>query len=195
MKTLAKTQGRRMAAPLARALADLGVSADHLTWAGLVASALAGVLVAGGHFRLAALTLLAGALCDVLDGSVARATGKASPFGAFLDSTVDRVAELCFFAGALVWFIGTGAGVLYPLLCILAASGSFMVSYTRARAEGLGIECSVGLMERPERMVLLLLATLLGGVGLRVVLWVLTPLVWWTTGQRVRHVYGETHRP
>lgn len=194
MKTLAKTQGRRMAAPLARALANLGVSANHLTLAGLVTSALAGLLLADGRFRPAAITLLVGSLCDVLDGSVARATGKASPFGAFLDSTADRVAELFFFAGAMVWFAHTDAGVLYPLLCFAAASGSFLVSYTRARAEGLGIGCSVGLMERPERMILLLVATLIGGMGLRVALWILTPLVWWTSLQRVRHVYRETHR-
>jgi len=194
VKTLAKTQGRRLAAPLARALANLGVSADHLTWTGLVASTLAGFLVAGGHFRPAALALLLGSLCDVLDGSVARATGKTSPFGAFLDSTVDRVAEMAFFAGVMVRFAHTDAGILYPLLAFLAAAGSFMVSYTRARAEGLGISCSVGLMERPERMVLLLVATVVGQVGLRVALWVLTPLVVWTTVQRVMHVHAETRR-
>jgi CDP-diacylglycerol--glycerol-3-phosphate 3-phosphatidyltransferase len=192
MKAAAKENGRRLLAPLARLFANLGVSPDHLTWAGATASGLAGALVGAGWFRTAALLLLVGALCDVLDGSVARATGKTSVFGAFLDSTVDRIAELFFFAGVLVYFVRVDDSAIFPLLTLLAAGGSFLVSYTRARAEGLGISCAVGMMERPERLVLLLVATLVGPIGLRAAMAVLTPLVFWTSFQRMLHVYRET---
>ena len=192
MKSAIKTRGRAILSPIARVLAHLGVSPNHLTLLGLVASMGAGVLVACGQFRFAALALLFGALCDVLDGSVARASNRTSVFGAFLDSTVDRFAEMFFLAGLLVYFSHVEPSTLYALLVFLAAGGSFMVSYTRARAEGLGLTCEVGVMERPERVILLLLATLVGAPGIRVALWILTPLVMWTSVQRMHHVFKET---
>lgn len=192
MKSVVKAQGRRVLAPVAVFLANIGVSPDHLTLAGLLGSTLAGVLVADGRFLWAAAALLAGSLCDVLDGSVARFSNRSSRFGAFLDSTVDRYAEMVFFAGVLVYFVRGEGDTLYALLTFLAAGGSFMVSYTRARAEGIGIPCEVGMMERPERMVVLLIATLVGPMGLRIALWVLTVLVTWTSLQRVMHVRRET---
>jgi CDP-diacylglycerol--glycerol-3-phosphate 3-phosphatidyltransferase len=177
---------------VAKLLANLGVSPDHLTWSGLLASMIAGALVAYGRFQLAALALLLGALLDVLDGSVARASDRTSRFGAFLDSTVDRITEMFFFAGLLVYFITIESSTLYVVLTFFAAGGSFLVSYTRARAEGLGIKCEVGVMERPERLVLLLVATLIGAPAIRIALWILTVLVAWTSLQRMHHVWKET---
>ncbi len=192
MKTAVKDGGRRAVAPVARFLANVGISPNHITVVGLLAMAAAGVFLAYGRFRLAAGALLFGGLCDMLDGAVARDSGRSSPFGAFLDSTADRYAELFFFAGLLVYFTHAEGSVLYALLTFLATGGSFMVSYTRARSEGLGIECNVGIMERPERMVLLLVAAIFGPLGMKIALWILTPLVYWTALQRFHHVQGAT---
>ena len=191
MKRHIKDQGRQQLAPLARALANIGISPNFLTWIGFLISSLAGVLVGGGRFRIAALALLLGGLCDVLDGAVARASGRSTQFGAFLDSTVDRWAEMFFFAGLLYYFVEHQPSTIYALLVFLAAGGSFMVSYTRARAEGLGLECTVGWMERPERIAVLILASLIGLAGIKIALWFLTVLVFWTSGQRMLHVHRE----
>lgn len=192
MKSAIKDRGRGILAPIAHLLANLGVSPNVLTLLGLVASGVAGILIARGAFRGAALALLAGGLCDVLDGAVARATGRSSTFGAFLDSSVDRVAEMLFFAGILVYFIREDPSTVYAVLAFLGAGGSYMVSYVRARSEGLGVPCTVGWMERPERMVLMIAAAAIGSWGIRVALWILTVLVFWTSIQRMQHVYRET---
>jgi CDP-diacylglycerol--glycerol-3-phosphate 3-phosphatidyltransferase len=192
VKSAVKDRGRGILAPVARLLANLGVTPNALTVAGLAASGVAGFLVARGDFRASAIALLAGGLCDVLAGAGARATGRSSTFGAFLDSSVDRVAEMLFFAGILVFFIREEPSTLYALLAFLAAGGSYMVSYVRARSEGLGVPCTVGWMERPERMVLMIVATAVGSWGVRVALWILTVLVFWTSIQRMQHVYRET---
>ena len=192
---MVKEWARKVLEPIARVLANLGITPNHVTVVGLLLMAASGVFLAYGRFLGAALTLLAGGLCDMLDGAVARATGLSSPFGAFFDSTADRFAEMFFFAGLIVYFTGAEHSVLYALLTFLAAGGSFLVSYTRARSEGLGIACQVGLMERPERMVLLLIAAFFGAAGLKVALWILVPLVMWTALQRVHHVLGATRTP
>jgi phosphatidylglycerophosphate synthase len=195
VRSAIKQQGRRLLDPLSRLLANVGVRPDTLTWIGLVGSAVAGALLAYGRFKLAALALLLGALCDMLDGAVARVSGLTSRYGAFLDSTVDRAAEMLLFAGLLVHFTRQDGSSLYPLLTFFAAGSSFLVSYTRARAEGLGIPCSVGWMERPERLVLLMVAVALGSGPVRVALWVLFVLTLWTAGQRMLHVRRETRLP
>ena len=100
-----------------------------------------------------------------------------------------------FFGGMVVYFVRTDGSSLYPLLAFLAAGGSYMVSYTRARAEGLGVSCAVGWMERPERLVLLLVSTAVGPVAVRVALWALTALTFFTAAQRMLHVHRETRSP
>jgi CDP-diacylglycerol--glycerol-3-phosphate 3-phosphatidyltransferase len=189
---LLKARAKAALDPVARLLANLGVAPDHLTWTGLVASLLAGVLAAVGWIRISALVLLVAAFCDMLDGSVARVSGTATRFGAFLDSTVDRISESVYFAGLLVFFTRVEPSLLYGLLAFFAMTVSFLVSYTRARSEGLGIPCSVGWMERPERLTLLLVAALVGPLGIKVALWLLVPLAAWTSVQRIRHVREET---
>jgi CDP-diacylglycerol--glycerol-3-phosphate 3-phosphatidyltransferase len=131
----------------------------------------------------------------MLDGAVARVSGLASRYGAFLDSTIDRAAEMLLFGGLLVYFTRQDGSSLYPLLTFCAAGSSFLVSYTRARAEGLGIPCSVGWMERPERLVLLMIAVVFGAEPVRVALWILFVLTLWTAGQRMLHVRRETRLP
>jgi phosphatidylglycerophosphate synthase len=137
--------------PIQQQLLAWRVHPDALTWAQLAVSALAGAAFAAGAMFLAGwLTILAGTL-DIFDGALARARGTASARGAFLDSVVDRWAELATFAGVGVFF--RGSWLLGAVA--LAAGGSLMVSYTRARAEGLGLALMQGSMQRPERYVLL----------------------------------------
>ncbi len=143
-----------VASPLARA----GVSPNLLTLCGLLATFVVAGLLGLGHERLAGLLLIPVALFDALDGALARLTGKATPFGAFFDSTLDRFAEIALYLGLLYLYRGS---MLETLLIYLAITGSLMVSYARARAEGLGLDCKVGLFTRLERLVVLTLGLLL----------------------------------
>ena len=202
-----KERGRSYFLPLARWLASRGVTPDALTVAGLAFSLLAAMLFARGDFLAAAFVLVLTGLCDMLDGDVARLSGAASPFGAFLDSTLDRAGEGALLAGlAYFYFTRAGGGVVWVraeesgarfgdpdglTLAVLALATlvlSFLVSYTRARAEGLGLECKVGMMERPERLLALLGGALLGPRFMPGVLGILFLLTLVTVLQRVYHV-------
>ncbi len=137
--------------------------------------------------------LIVSGVCDTLDGSLARSSGKESVFGAFIDSTIDRVAELASFGALIVYYVSRGGGGRFAVPLVVAAlAGSFLTSYTRARAEGLGIDCRVGLLERPERVALLVLGLLLGETALFVVIACLAVLTLVTTIQRVVHVHRLT---
>jgi CDP-diacylglycerol---glycerol-3-phosphate 3-phosphatidyltransferase len=140
--------------PLARALIRLGVSANAITVAGFLLNCVAGLVVASGSLALGGLLYLLFCSLDFLDGSVARLTGTGGPFGAFLDSTLDRLAEAAVLVGLVYWY-GARAEPLWATAAAAAMIGSFMVSYARARAEGLGFDCEVGWLQRPERIVLL----------------------------------------
>jgi phosphatidylglycerophosphate synthase len=160
----------------------LRVSPDHLTFAGIVFGALAGLAFARGRLLLAGVFLILAGLSDMLDGSLARANGAASPFGSYIDSVADRFTEALIFTG-IAWHV---RGKTDLLLVLAALAGSFLVSYTKARAEALGVTCDVGLMERPERFIVLVAGALLG--QLLPALWVLAALTMLTAGQRVLHV-------
>ena len=149
--------------PAARLLVRLGVSANALTLTGLLLNVLAGALVAGGWLLAGgALFLLVNAL-DFLDGAVARESGTAGPFGAFFDSVLDRPADAAPLVG-LVYFYAERQQAALAVVSALAIVFSFLVSYARARAEGLGLSCEVGWLQRPERVVLLGGALILAGV-------------------------------
>ena len=202
--------------PVVSALASVGLQPDHLTWIGLGFGVLAGLAFFDGprSWRTAALLLSLSGLCDILDGELARKRGHASRFGAFLDSTLDRLSEAFVLLGiaafaasnleALVLEPGRAvrelemglepvAWVGMVVLAGLSLVGSFMVSYTRARAEGLGLECKVGWFERPERLVLLIAAALLPVFwAMPVALLLLTVLSFTTAAQRVVHVFRHT---
>ena len=202
--------------PLVGLLFRLGVSADQLTVAGLVLSVLAGLAFFEGHTRTGALMLLLAGLCDILDGELARRADLASRFGAFLDSTLDRLSEALVLLGILGFYLrNLYALVLHPdralmqistgldpltwavvaFTAALALVGSFMVSYTRARAEGLGLDCKVGWFERPERLVLLAVAGLLRVFwAMSAALLLLAVLSFATAAQRVAHVHRNTRR-
>ena len=168
--------------PVNLVLHRLRVSPDHLTFAGIVFGGLAGLAFARGRLVLAGIFLILAGVSDMLDGSLARANGEASPFGSYIDSVADRFTEALIFTG-IAWHLREKPELL---LVLAALAGSFLVSYTKARAEALGVPCDVGLMERPERIIVLVAGALLG--LLLPALWVLATLTMFTAGQRVLHV-------
>jgi len=141
--------------------ARTGVTPNTLTLLGFVGMAVAGALCAAGSFFFAGVVVAASCIFDALDGALARASGTASVFGAFLDSFLDRYAEAAVYAGLLVHYAWAGAPS-GAVAAFLAAIGSLMVSYARARAEGLGIECRAGLFARPERLAVLIAGLVTG---------------------------------
>ena len=200
MVAAVKVWVRQCLEPVGRGLAAVGLTADALTIIGFVLNLLVAVVIALG-FQMAGgiLVLVVGAF-DMLDGAVARATGSATTFGAFLDSTLDRYSEGAIYLGLLVLFARQG-DLTMVVVAYLVMIGSFMVSYTRARAEGLGLRCDIGLVPRPERIILLGLGLLLNQILLpvgfsllAVVLWGLMVLVHFTTLQRMLHVRRLTRK-
>jgi phosphatidylglycerophosphate synthase len=167
-----KSMARGLALPLGRALSALGISANTVTFAGLLFAGGAGFLLVGDH-RVGALACLAGSgLCDLLDGAVARSRGgEGSIFGAAFDSTADRYGEALLLGGVLVRQVHMGiATERFIWLWVGALVASFLTSYVRARGEGLGLRCEVGILERPERLGLMALFPIL---PLRFAPWIL----------------------
>lgn len=186
-----KKRARELFDPVARFLADLGISPTSITVAGLVFSTLAGIALARGQLLGAAILVIVGGICDMTDGAVARAGDGATRTGAFLDSTLDRYSELVVLLGALMYYISGPGVVPEPVtaaVIFIALGGSLLVSYTRARAEAIGVECQVGIAERPERLILVIIGLLLGAGVFRVVLWILAILSHITAVQRIHHV-------
>jgi CDP-diacylglycerol--glycerol-3-phosphate 3-phosphatidyltransferase len=140
--------------PLVKVLSKWDIHPNAVTVVGVITTACAAVVLFLGHMRWGGLLILLGGLCDMTDGALARYTDKASRFGAFFDSTVDRYAEsIMFFGIAAHFFLNNNHWSLVAVF--LALCGSLMVSYTRARAEGLGFEAKMGLMQRPERILII----------------------------------------
>jgi CDP-diacylglycerol--glycerol-3-phosphate 3-phosphatidyltransferase len=144
--------------PVLRAARALRLTADHVTGAGLVLSVAAGVLAGVGAFGWSFVALLWGSAADILDGELARSTGTTSPAGAFLDSSLDRISEIALLAGIAVVLHPARAG---SACAVAALAASLMVSYARARGEGLGVACPKFGLERPHRLVTFILALLL----------------------------------
>jgi CDP-diacylglycerol--glycerol-3-phosphate 3-phosphatidyltransferase len=185
---------RKIIAPLARGLAGMGVPPNFLTILGLAFALLAAGAVASGRNLLGLAGLVGSGLCDILDGDVARLMpGRTSRFGAFLDSTFDRIADAFLLGGLLVGKLHHGGGLTgaWVGLWMFSLVGSFLVSYARARAEGLGIACQVGVADRSLRF---LLIAIMFVAGYRWTVWLLAIialLAWITVAQRIRHVYGQ----
>ncbi len=190
-KSIIKERFRGLMSPVVDILDSMGVTPMGVSMAGLALSVL-GALFAGGGRLVAGGIILAGAsMCDTLDGSLARKTGKTSEFGAFFDSTADRISEFAYFAALALYYSGRGSGVMI-FFTLAALAGSFLTSYARARAEGLALECSVGILERPERVLLLIAGLLFGGRMLDAVIIRLAILSIYTFIQRVLHVRNIT---
>ena len=190
-----KRRSRLAADAPARFLGRLGFTPNSLTVLGSVLTASVGILVAQGWFVAAGVCLWLFSVTDTLDGALARATNSVSEFGAFLDSVCDRYAEAAVFLG-LVWWYQASGDSLGVVLAYLAIIGSLMVSYTRARAEGIGLQAAdVGWFQRPERIVLLGLGLLAAPFVPAVLLGVLAALALLTTVtvlQRMAHVARAT---
>lgn len=166
--------------PVARALLALRLRPNHLTVLGLGVSLLAALSFARGRERWGAVLLILAGLFDFFDGSLARLSGQVTPFGAFLDSVIDRYSDLVVLAGIVFLFWGRPLEVLLTLLALI---GTVMVSYTKARAQAIGVACEIGLMERPERLIVLISGGLFG--LMTPALWVLAVLVNLTAVQRI----------
>jgi len=196
-----KGRSRRIAEAPARFLGQLGFTPNALTILGSLLTGCVGLLIAQGWFLAAGICLWLFSLTDTLDGALARATDRVTVFGAFLDSVCDRYAEAGVFLGLVWWFQATGNS-LGVVLTYLALVGSLMVSYARARAEGVGLQAAdVGWFQRPERIILLGTGLLLASFvpnALLIVLGLLAVLTSVTVLQRVRHVarasgYNQPH--
>jgi CDP-diacylglycerol--glycerol-3-phosphate 3-phosphatidyltransferase len=176
---------------LVRPLHRVGVPPDLLTIVGLVTTLGAAGLLAFGYQRLGGVVIIPASIFDALDGALARLGGKTTPYGAFLDSTLDRWGEIALYLG-LLYYYSQRAARMETILIYLTIAGSLMVSYTRARAEGLGIECRVGLFTRLERLL-----TLIAGLLLGLMPWALGVLALFTNltaVQRLWHVRQQTRK-
>jgi len=154
-----KAEVDRVADPVARALLGARIRPNQLTVLGLCCSAASAAAFALDRQRWGGVLLALAGACDILDGALARASGQVSPFGAFLDSVLDRYSDLLVLAGLVFLFMRVG-GAVDVVATLAALVGTVMVSYTRARAESVGVECKVGLMERGERLLLLIAGAL-----------------------------------
>jgi phosphatidylinositol phosphate synthase len=194
-----KEAGRALLAPLVRLAQRLGVTANRVTVAGFAIVTMAAVMVAAGQLLAGVGLLAAGSLLDAVDGALARATTGSTPFGSFLDSTLDRAAEAILYIGIVVYLLRTAADPFWPVVLALAAvSGSFMVSYTRAKAESIGLTASVGLAPRTERLVLIVAGIGLAGLGIEAGLIgavsAIAVLAAATTVQRIWHVQRQVEQ-
>lgn len=184
------TQSSRSAATsLATRIVVAGhITPNNLTVAGLVLSAGTIPLIVTGHFIMAALVLLAAGICDMLDGAVARISEKVTPFGAFLDSTSDRLSEGFVLCGIGIWYARHDSFVMLGIVFVVLIC-SFLVSYARARAEAVGLDCKVGFASRPERLVGLMIGLILANYHVLVfMLCLLAVLTTWTVVVRILHV-------
>jgi len=163
LQQLRRRTGARVAEPFIKALSRSRISPNAVTLAGVAITFVAAWLAFEGRFFVAGLVLGGASFFDLLDGALARATGKTSRFGAILDSACDRISEAALLAGIGLWY--ASAGDLLALgITFIALVASFLVSYLRARGEAMGIECTVGLCTRPERVIVLALGLLTGFV-------------------------------
>jgi len=188
-----KSNARGRVRPVVLALDRLGMTPLGVSITGLVICAFSGLIIARGSLFFGGLVFLVGSAFDMLDGDLARLQGTVSRRGAFLDSCFDRLGEAFLFAGLTWYFAGFGYGDrLIPLLLITATVvGSLTTSYVRARAEGVGETCSVGWLQRTERVILLTVGLLLGRWALVPILWFLAIATLATTVQRIVHVAAK----
>jgi CDP-diacylglycerol--glycerol-3-phosphate 3-phosphatidyltransferase len=188
-KTLASYFTRSVVGPLAKT----PLTPNTITWIGLLVTIGAGALIVTGHLFAAGFVVLAAGFFDILDGALARSTNRVTRFGAVLDSTLDRLAEAVILIGLLVMYAREPA-VAEVTLVSVTLIGSQLVSYVRARAEGIGLQCEVGIFTRAERVVVLALGLLLSQFDYALIIALVIILVfsYVTVGQRLFHVWQQT---
>jgi CDP-diacylglycerol--glycerol-3-phosphate 3-phosphatidyltransferase len=182
---------RRLTDPVALAVARTGLTPNALTALGLAGSLGAAALVAGGHFLIGGLVMLAAAALDLLDGALARATGRVTAFGGVFDSVLDRLGEAAVLGGVLFHF-SQGGHRQEVVLAFIAVVGSMTVSYVRARAEAAGLKLTDGIFTRPERVIVLGLGLIVD--QMLIALWVLAVLTVFTALQRLYVVWRRLER-
>jgi len=195
-----KEAGRTVLDPVVRLALRLQLTPNTVTVLGLLLTLLAATLIASGSLLVGAAILTVGSLLDAVDGALARARGGGTAFGGFLDSTLDRAGEAILYMGVAGYYLRTAPDPTLPVLAaFVALSGSFMVSYSRARAEGVGFHASVGLAPRTERLVLIIAGIALAGLGLGAALigaiTIIAALTVATLIQRIWHVWRLAEQP
>ena len=186
---LPRSAPRWLTDPVVDLLARLGVTPNMLTAAGVAGNIGAGVLAANGNFLVAGIVVLAASSLDLLDGALARATGRATDFGSVFDAVMDRVSEAAVLFGLLVYFSDRGDRT-EELLIFVAVVGSILVSYVRARAEIVGLKMKDGLFTRAERVVVLAVGLMVDQAT--IALWILAALASFTAVQRLAIVWLQT---
>ena len=188
----------RIVSPLAALLLRVGVTPDMVTVLGVL-GAVAGSLglIARGHFLIGGFVVTFFVLTDALDGTMARLRGPAGSWGAFLDSTLDRIADAAVFSALVIWYAEAGDDTVLLCVSLFCLVAGLVTSYAKARAEGLGMTANVGIAERAERLILVLGGVILTGAGLDlalpVLLWVLAVVSAVTVGQRLVEVHRQAH--
>ena len=183
-----KVSARYVEKPAARLLQKVGLTPNQLTVIGLLLSGGTAYLLSEGLFLVGGVLLILASALDMADGSLARLQGRASPAGALLDSTADRISEAVIFLGLLLFYLSPRS-ISEILLIFLALISSFMVSYLRARGEGLGVDCNVGVMTRPERVLVLAAGLLIGQIFVALV--VIAAFSFITALHRFWHIQNE----
>jgi CDP-diacylglycerol---glycerol-3-phosphate 3-phosphatidyltransferase len=184
----------RITNPLVRILSKSGITPNALTIINLVLNIAAAYVIATNHLILGGVLVLVSGLFDLLDGALARFTKQTTKFGAILDSTVDRISEAATLCGLLIWYIPQEGASLKIVLIFIVLIGSFLVSYVRARAEGLGWQCQVGLFTRAERVIVLAIGLIIGRIWVHsvfVALCVLAVFVFVTVVQRLIYLWKQ----
>jgi len=200
LNVFARVHVNRLADPIGRRLLAIGITPDAVTVAGTV-----GVVAAAAWFLprdqlfVGTLVIWFFVMFDLIDGAMARARGHSTPFGAVLDSACDRLADGALFAALTWWCLGVGGNRLLGVAALVCLVAGQLVSYVKARAEGVGLSADGGLVERAERLILALVGTGLQGLGvphaLEVALWLLAAASLWTVGQRMVSVHRSTQAP
>ena len=190
LNVIARAHVNRVTEPFGRWLVRLGVTPDAVTVAGTLGSVAAALwFLPRGQLFFGTLGVTVFVLFDLVDGAVARAKGKGTPFGAVLDSTCDRISDGALFAALTWWALGVGQARVLGVAALICLVAGQLISYIKARAEGAGLHVVGGLVERAERLILALVGTGLAGLGvpyaLDVALWVLAATSLWTVGQRL----------
>ena len=181
----------RITDPIVEVVSKSGITPNVLTLINLALNIVAAYIIATSHFLIGGVLVLVSGLFDLLDGALARFTKQSTKFGAILDSTVDRISEAAILCGLLIWYIPRGAS-LEIVLIFAVLIGSFLVSYIRARAEGLGWQCQVGLFTRAERVIVLAIGLLINQIF--IALCVLVVFVFITVVQRLVYLRKQAKR-
>jgi CDP-diacylglycerol--glycerol-3-phosphate 3-phosphatidyltransferase len=179
----------RITNPVVGILSKIGITPNALTFINLALNIVAAYIIATGHFLLGGVLVLVAGLFDLLDGALARFSKQTTKFGAILDSTTDRISEAAILCGLLIWYAPQEGASVTLVLIFVVLIGSFLVSYIRARAEGLGWQCQVGLFTRAERVIVLAIGLLINQIF--IALCILAVFVFITVVQRLVYLWKQ----